>query len=628
MLIGCVQFIFCATSLAVTRTELDLAETPEYFSQAKQFELATRLVAKLSPQVAPELILDTVKLQAAAWIDVGLADKLPPLFAAAEELASVSGDRMRLATMKHLAARARFFSGEDRASIPAAKQAIAMQLSISAEPLKHPDPSRLFHQLTDHIDMLMAVSLDAETVPHLRLAEQLLPLTRQSERNSIWLHFSNAGLRLAFGERDAALAHLNDAQKIATEFNDRGWLVEIYGAQAAAYLDQAMIAESIVAATQQRALANKENHALAKASSSLFLADAHFANYDLATAYTFAVEAKHYFDRLDDTFHKADARRALAMIEAGRGNIANARKFLAEALQVRAEDTSLGWRLAISKAKTAIAISTGDADAALRAKAEEDRIANLKLSADTTRLANTLREYHGVTERELSMKLLQSERDAQELKLKRDESQIFWQNVAIAASALLLLALFAVAILLYRRSRTLKQTVDTDSLTGVSSRAAILSTAHQEFTQAARHASPLAVCVIDIDHFKRFNDDHGHDVGDQVLLECVKVIKQCISASDYLGRIGGDELLVVMPNTDATAALNTANRIVVAARNHTFDAGGTRSSIHLSAGVAAAKPTNGITAKQLIQRADAALLLAKRAGKDRVVFDGDADGLA
>ncbi|BAF59908.1 MAG: diguanylate cyclase [Pelotomaculum sp.] len=101
----------------------------------------------------------------------------------------------------------------------------------------------------------------------------------------------------------------------------------------------------------------------------------------------------------------------------------------------------------------------------------------------------------------------------------------------------------------------------TDPLTGAYNRRYIISQLEQELAVAARHGLPLSLIMIDIDHFKKVNDTHGHQVGDEVLKDVVKVLSGCIRTADVLGRYGGEEFVVIAPFTGFQEALVLAERL-------------------------------------------------------------------
>ncbi len=166
---------------------------------------------------------------------------------------------------------------------------------------------------------------------------------------------------------------------------------------------------------------------------------------------------------------------------------------------------------------------------------------------------------------------------------------------------------------LRRVNRQLQVKSQTDALTGLANRAALDSRFAQFLEQARRYKRPLTVMMLDIDHFKRVNDELGHQCGDQVLREFAALLRSCARGSDCLGRWGGEEFLLLCPETSRDQAVLFAERICARSRSHVF---ATNRSQTLSIGVAELGPDD--TLDSLIQRADAGLYAAKRQGRDRV----------
>jgi diguanylate cyclase (GGDEF)-like protein len=126
------------------------------------------------------------------------------------------------------------------------------------------------------------------------------------------------------------------------------------------------------------------------------------------------------------------------------------------------------------------------------------------------------------------------------------------------------------------------------------------------------------VLLLDLDHFKRVNDTHGHRVGDSVLQVVADTLRASLRATDIAGRYGGEEFLVVLPQTDLAGAGVLAERVRVAIEETAIDVGGAEPlSVTVSVGVAALDEA-ARSAEQLVERADAALYGAKDAGRNRV----------
>ncbi|MBK7978040.1 MAG: GGDEF domain-containing protein [Deltaproteobacteria bacterium] len=168
------------------------------------------------------------------------------------------------------------------------------------------------------------------------------------------------------------------------------------------------------------------------------------------------------------------------------------------------------------------------------------------------------------------------------------------------------------------RGRALERLATTDSLTALSTRAAFLETAERELDRATRYGRPLAVLILDIDRFKSVNDTHGHAAGDRVLARLGGVLASVLRRSDVAGRLGGDELAVLLPENDAATAAAVAERIRAAFASRPADGDDVRACT-VSIGVAA-RADGEIELAALVRRADQALYAAKRGGRDRVAI--------
>jgi two-component system, cell cycle response regulator len=162
----------------------------------------------------------------------------------------------------------------------------------------------------------------------------------------------------------------------------------------------------------------------------------------------------------------------------------------------------------------------------------------------------------------------------------------------------------------------------TDALTGLFNRRYMESHLASLLEQASARGKPLAVLVLDIDYFKSINDNHGHDAGDDVLREFALRIKRSIRGIDLACRFGGEEFVVVMPETDIAVAAMVAERLRrrIAADPFAINAGGNSIPVTISIGIAALRGAED-NAASVLKRADQALYRAKRDGRNRVVPD-------
>jgi diguanylate cyclase (GGDEF)-like protein len=174
-----------------------------------------------------------------------------------------------------------------------------------------------------------------------------------------------------------------------------------------------------------------------------------------------------------------------------------------------------------------------------------------------------------------------------------------------------------------QRGRTLRLFMEKDGLTGLFRHSRIIEQLEVAVRRADRQHGKLAVAMLDIDGFKEVNDEHGHLVGDQVLKALAYLLRQRLRMSDVLGRFGGDEYVVVLPDTNGAAAMEKMDDIRrnFAAINHETAHG--PFSVTLSCGVG--EFPKALTSHELITMADEALYRAKRGGRNRVLLAGDGD---
>ena len=156
-----------------------------------------------------------------------------------------------------------------------------------------------------------------------------------------------------------------------------------------------------------------------------------------------------------------------------------------------------------------------------------------------------------------------------------------------------------------------------DSLTGTLNRPAFYQHAEKEFTRSKRYYRPLSVIMLDIDHFKRVNDQYGHHGGDQVLQIFAEACQEVIRNTDLMGRVGGEEFAMLLPDTSMKAAFNLAERLRERINKYPYLAGDMLIEITASLGVAELQSDDS-DFKTLLQRADEALYSAKHDGRNRV----------
>ncbi|MCW8328394.1 GGDEF domain-containing protein [Photobacterium sp. SDRW27] len=171
---------------------------------------------------------------------------------------------------------------------------------------------------------------------------------------------------------------------------------------------------------------------------------------------------------------------------------------------------------------------------------------------------------------------------------------------------------------LYNLQKHLQAQANTDYLTHLANRRYFMKEAEKEISRAKRHQLPLALIIADIDHFKAINDNFGHDIGDELLVAISDNFVKEVRKEDIVGRIGGEEFALLLPNTNMTSALSLAERIRKSiagsfVKSHSNE----KITVTISLGIAelSAHDTNY---QSLYRNADEALYLAKETGRNKV----------
>jgi diguanylate cyclase (GGDEF)-like protein len=168
-----------------------------------------------------------------------------------------------------------------------------------------------------------------------------------------------------------------------------------------------------------------------------------------------------------------------------------------------------------------------------------------------------------------------------------------------------------------RKEEQLNQLATTDSLTGLLNRRHFIALAEQELERSRRFETRFSILMFDIDHFKQVNDTYGHSMGDTVLTSLGTQTRRLFRGIDLMARVGGEEFMVLMPETELEEALRAAERFRRAIADLELEMEGKTLSITVSIGLAALVEP-GQALKQIMHHADIALYEAKRAGRNRI----------
>jgi diguanylate cyclase (GGDEF)-like protein len=199
---------------------------------------------------------------------------------------------------------------------------------------------------------------------------------------------------------------------------------------------------------------------------------------------------------------------------------------------------------------------------------------------------------------------------------------ILWMwGSGIQKTDLPIISIFAKQVgISFERVRLFKEVQElalTDPLTGLSNRRNLFELGNIEFARAMRMERQFCCMLLDLDHFKQINDNYGHLIGDQVLQEFASRCKKSVREVDLIGRYGGEELVVFMPETDIGTAKNIAERLRKRIADTPITVSGQAINATVSIGVAG-KGANTADLETLIARADQAMYVAKHKGRDRV----------
>jgi diguanylate cyclase (GGDEF)-like protein len=186
----------------------------------------------------------------------------------------------------------------------------------------------------------------------------------------------------------------------------------------------------------------------------------------------------------------------------------------------------------------------------------------------------------------------------------------------VHSCAYLLVAIGFLASVLVEYQQNLAHMATEDPLTRLLNRRGLENALQVSLSRAARAGTPTAAVMVDIDHFKQINDSFGHDTGDQVLRAIAASLQRVSRAADVVARIGGEEFLMILPDTDVAAARVLAERIRGAIGDHPLLVAQQRIPVTVSLGVAGAQ--GDVDLDTLVAEADQAMYLAKRGGRNRV----------
>ena len=418
-------------------------------------------------------------------------------------------------------------------------------------------------------DYAQALTLNQEAIDW--DSKQKAPLSLSVDR------FLRGRILLLMGKYEEAIEQFNESGRISAQFDDK---------QGVAYVD-ARVCEALVALGQLDRARPACNSALK----------------------TFT--ATKYWDQAKDT------KALLARIDLAQGNPEKALATLNEVLDHQGTDL-LPTRVAELyewRARTNAALRNYR-DAYLDLSEYLSRYTTIN-NADRSRNAAALRARFE-TDREIERNAtLKRELTESQERTQRQAQQLRWNAIIVITGVLVIAIMVYFLITTYRYRQQLVRLASTDGLTGLPNRRCTVELANAALTAAGQAGAPLAIAIIDMDHFKVINDRCGHATGDYVLKGFAHVGRNALRPNDVLGRWGGEEFLLIMPDASIEVALATLERLRTLTFGIHLPASAAGMRVSLSAGVAVYDRIVR-SLDELIARADSALYMAKNEGRDLV----------
>ena len=422
------------------------------------------------------------------------------------------------------------------------------------------------------------------------------------------------------GDHDKALEYLQQSVDFAEREGDSGLL-------SVALLQTAFLHEDLghhdeALAVLRRAIDVAASHGLEYdvAAAHLATASALVKKGDFSDAETALATARIGFERLGDKSNEAMLQMLEGMILAGRGDDTQALEHYDRATHAFDADPNLRYQVDLYGARALSHEALGNYRAAMD-DLKLERSGRRKLNDDARTQQSLLLQYQFDTaRRDLENTRLQAERHSQQQRLKVIERANRWQLAALISTGLLMVLLLFLFLRQLRSMRRINRLALTDALTGVANRRHVEVAAEQAVEQARTNSEPLAVITFDLDWFKRINDGHGHASGDQVLVRVARACEAVLRQNDLLGRIGGEEFIVLLPNTASDAALQVAERLRDSVHRLDLSDIAADLQVTISLGLAMLRARDdGL--HDVIDRADGALYRAKEAGRNRVAME-------
>jgi len=393
------------------------------------------------------------------------------------------------------------------------------------------------------------------------------------------------------GSPAESLDLFESARRIFVELGDQAGIAATYDSVCQAYTELEDAPAAVEAGMRALQIYETLGYRLGEASAILRIGEVHFRLGDQQQAERFYQSCIEITGDLSCAHLELPARLRLAQIVAAKGDYSRALNRMIETLNLAEEKCLLGLQCQIHQALAETYKNLGDFRTALLHFERHHALQENMHQDESEARLQAMQVSHG-------------------LESARKEAEIYQlRNVKLREE-------------IEERKRIeseLKVRAITDDLTGSYNRRYWYELAQKELERISRYPHPLSLIIFDLDHFKQVNDQYGHLVGDEVLTAVVQCAKGCLRSVDILARYGGEEFVVLLPETDTDKAAFLAERLRKAMRSQAFEVAGKRFSITASFGVAGVEDTPPAKIDDLLEKADQALLTAKRAGRNRVL---------
>ena len=285
------------------------------------------------------------------------------------------------------------------------------------------------------------------------------------------------------------------------------------------------------------------------------------------------------------------------------------------------KETVLSWHVDILRLKADIAVFNQDYSSAYLLQKEAQKLFNSYQSREREEVRSKYKVMFDTDQALLQNQLLERDKLLDKAALENAKQQQKLQTLFIFAISLFAIGSTLFIYLQFQNSKRLHKLANTDTLTNLANRRYTFIYAENMLAQAKRDKDNFALIIFDIDHFKKINDTYGHAGGDVALKDIAAIANEYVRNNDILGRIGGEEFLVILPGTSAKQAFVVAERIRLAIVNKDIALSDDVVNISASFGIAQLAQSHP-NFHQIFHEADTALYQAKNSGRNCIVFAG------